>query len=244
MFQFYISIAVSSEALNSCSLWTSRMHWLRCCYTRWATRKRPSSMRSQKRAKIGAHKLLGNVLEIWALDELFQIGSSKDSHQSSCYLWQVLLSNWKACCATSLTVQEQVSHQKRHEFEASYWSYINQSTFCESAVPLFGTTITGGVGGFGSPSNPLPFGLVGPSLPDSSVDVVGRTLSDGRLMHGSGGTHVIVWFWWNTCDCRDPKFKSSERRLHWKLSENLNQWPHLKELLHCFKCWVFILLIL
>ena len=63
--------------------------------------------------------------------------------------------------------------------------------FAWAAVPLFDSSISGGVGGFGSPSSPLPTGL-GSNVIDPGVDMIGRTLSEGRVAHDTGGTPVIV----------------------------------------------------
>jgi hypothetical protein len=87
----------------------------------------------------------------------------------------------------------QVHVTEREKQKLKVWAQMMpyREPFAWAAVPLFDNSIPGVAGGFGSPSSPLPAGL-GSSGIDPGLDMVGRTLSEGRVTHDSSGTPVIV----------------------------------------------------
>lgn len=90
--------------------------------------------------------------------------------------------------------KEPVHLVEREKQKIKVWAQMMpfREPFAWAAVPLFDSSISGGVGGLGSPSSPVPPGLLGPSAADPGLDLIGRTLSDGRIAHDSGATPVIV----------------------------------------------------
>lgn len=53
--------------------------------------------------------------------------------------------------------------------------------FAWSILPLFDAIVTGGVGGFSSPTNsPLPPGVLGSALMETSLDSDGRLIADSK----------------------------------------------------------------
>eukprot|EP00250_Pteridium_aquilinum_P019527 c24469_g1_i1 orf=329-5872(-) len=90
--------------------------------------------------------------------------------------------------------KEPVHLTEREKQKLKVWAQMMpyREPFAWAAVPLFDSSIPGGVGGFGSPSSPLPPGLGGQSIVDPSLDMTGRSLAEGKIAQDPGGTRVIV----------------------------------------------------
>ena len=55
--------------------------------------------------------------------------------------------------------------------------------FAWATVALFDSSVTGGVGGFTSPSSPLPPSLLGSGLMEAALDMDGRLVTGGDSKH-------------------------------------------------------------
>ncbi|MCO5610233.1 hypothetical protein L7F22_064469 [Adiantum nelumboides] len=90
--------------------------------------------------------------------------------------------------------KEPVHLTEREKQKLKVWAQMMpyREPFAWAAVPLFDNSIPGGVGGFGSPSSPLPSALGGTNIVDPTVEMNGRGLMEGKIAQDPGGTRVIV----------------------------------------------------
>jgi hypothetical protein len=64
--------------------------------------------------------------------------------------------------------------------------------FAWATVSLFDSSVTGGVGGFTSPSSPLPPSLLGSGLMEAAVDINGQLVTGGDPKHHDSKQHEPV----------------------------------------------------
>eukprot|EP00252_Welwitschia_mirabilis_P019875 TRINITY_DN4713_c0_g1_i1.p1 TRINITY_DN4713_c0_g1~~TRINITY_DN4713_c0_g1_i1.p1 ORF type:complete len:1841 (+),score=338.97 TRINITY_DN4713_c0_g1_i1:465-5987(+) len=90
--------------------------------------------------------------------------------------------------------KEPVHLTERESQKLQVWARIMpyREAFAWAVVPLFESSMSGGVGGTPSPGSPLASSISGSTSHESNLDLVGRTASDGRMTHCSNGSAVIV----------------------------------------------------
>jgi len=83
---------------------------------------------------------------------------------------------------------------EREKQKLQVWARVMpfREPFSWAVVALFDASVTGGVGGFSSPSSPLPPGLFGSALMEASLDSDGRLVADAKAETSSVSVLVDV----------------------------------------------------
>ncbi|KAG0603065.1 hypothetical protein M758_10G063500 [Ceratodon purpureus] len=82
----------------------------------------------------------------------------------------------------------------REKQKLQVWARVMpfREPFAWATVSLFDSSVTGGVGGFTSPSSPLPPSLLGSGLLEAAVDIEGRLVTSGDSKHHDTRQHEPV----------------------------------------------------
>lgn len=83
---------------------------------------------------------------------------------------------------------------EREKQKLQVWARVMpfREPFAWATVSLFDSSVTGGVGGFTSPSSPLPPNLLGSGLMEAAVDINGQLVTGGDLKHHGSRHHEPV----------------------------------------------------
>jgi hypothetical protein len=90
------------------------------------------------------------------------------------------------------TFQLYLSEREKQKLQV--WARVMpfREPFAWATVSLFDSSVTGGVGGFTSPSSPLPPSLLGSGLMEAAVDIEGRLVTGGDSKHHDTRQHEPV----------------------------------------------------
>ncbi|XP_024384292.1 guanine nucleotide exchange factor SPIKE 1 isoform X3 [Physcomitrium patens] len=92
------------------------------------------------------------------------------------------------------TRKEPAFLSEREKQKLQVWARVMpfREPFAWATVSLFDSSVTGGVGGFTSPSSPLPSSLLGSGLMEAAVDIDGQLLTSGDSKHHDTRQHEPV----------------------------------------------------
>ncbi|KAG0565982.1 hypothetical protein KC19_7G029000 [Ceratodon purpureus] len=92
------------------------------------------------------------------------------------------------------TRKEPLHLSEREKQKLQVWARVMpfREPFAWATVSLFDSSVTGGVGGFTSPSSPLPPSLLGSGLMEAAVDINGQLVTGGDPKHHDSRQHEPV----------------------------------------------------